>query len=535
MEKGILDKIKIYCDNSDEKHKITINTTQLDDLNFLTKEFFLKNPIIYDDSKIWWKWDNHDMKWYKVDETDITISFNGVFNLIDVRTTHLSSAKTMILNAIRNCARIFIKEFVQPVKDTWIVFKDIIIDIENNKQFPNTFEYFSLNSLPYNYLDSTDTSTPTIDGYFKDWVGTTPDGLDWTTTLKEMFAYCMLPSYPLEITFALHGSGSNGKSTCLDLLAKFIGEDNYTSNSLSALSNPNNRFATSGLHGKLACIMGEIDDTIIKSTKLLKELVSGKDPISAEFKGTKSFKFINYAKIIMATNNIPMTVDLSDAYYRRWIIIDFLKKFEPKGNINKQISNYELSNFARQLVFILKELLQKCKFTNEGSLLNKKNRYEQRSNPIQGFMDEFCVKDHNSLIPVFEFYDNLDPYLVNRNYKKLSKKAVTQFMKQHLGVESKLHRIDENKNPWRCYEGIKWKDEKKIPNTIFNKESNIFENIDIINIKNLDDRLYTLDEIYEKFKSYTKDEVNDKIKKLKKIGDVCEIKSGIYRFKSGVL
>jgi putative DNA primase/helicase len=528
----IITKIKEF--NKIDKIKININTVQLTDINFMNNNFFLKNPIMYDDYKIWWAWNSSQMRWNKVDETDITISFNNIFNILDVKNTYLSSVKTMILNSLKNTSRIFKNNFVEKIKPYWVVFRDVIIDVKENRTFPNSFKYFSTNPIPYFFNNSDDTDTPVIDKLFEDWVGNSKDKKDWVKTLKQMFSYCMLPSYPIETTFVLHGSGNNGKSTCLNLLSNFIGYNNIVSSDLLALINPNNRFASSKLYKKLVCVMGEVDDTVVKNTGLLKKLVSGKDSINCEFKGKDPLDFINYAKIIMATNNLPMTSDLSDAYFRRFVIIDFDKRFKSNGLINLSIPEQEYENMARQLIPILKELVSKNEFENEGSIEDKKKRYIQKSNPIQGFMDEYCDLDPNGLIPVFEFFDNLEPYLSARNYKKLSKKAVSQYMKNMLGLELQMHRIGENNNPWRCYEGIAWKENAKVIISKYNSNTGTFNNIESLSMDSYSDKVYSKKELYKLFPNFDTKYITKKISELRKIGDLWEFKSGLYKFRCGI-
>ena len=415
MEKDIINEIEEY--NKNNKPKIFINSSQLNDVNFIEQEFFQKEPIIYDMYRIWWQWNKHLMKWEKVDDTQVTIAFNKIFYLSEYKNQYVSSVKSMIINALKNQSRIFQQKFIKEIKDTWVVFKDVIVDVATGERFKNSYKYFSTNPIPYNISNLDDTSTPTIDKLLNDWVGNNEGG-DWSKTLKELMAYTMLPSYPIEATFVLHGNGSNGKSTFLTMLARFIGYDNITSMDLESLTNSNNRFYTSKLFKKLVCVMGEIDDTVVKHTGLLKSLVSGKDSVSCEFKGKDAIDFINYAKIIMATNNLPMTADLSDAYYRRFIIVDFYNKFEANGLVSKSIPEEEFENLARQLIPLLQNILKKYHFENEGDLAYKKKRYEERSNPIQAFIKEYCDKDENGYIPVFEFAENLEPYLSTRKDRK---------------------------------------------------------------------------------------------------------------------
>ena len=54
------------------------------------------------------------------------------------------------------------------------------------------------------------------------------------------------------------------------------------------------------------------------------------------------FDDINYAKLIIATNNLPATTDKTMGFYRRWMIIDFQSIFRSK-DILKDIPEEEYS------------------------------------------------------------------------------------------------------------------------------------------------------------------------------------------------
>lgn len=534
---SLQEKMKRYNAKKLE-NRIRINLVELDDKEYMVNNFFLKNPIIYDDNKNWWKWDDKKMKYVLCsDDIEITMKFNYCFDLLDTKTVHSSSIRSTVLNSLKEASKVFYDRFVKKIKPHWVVFKDAIIDIETGETFKNSPEYFATNVIPYNYKNSKDTDTPNIDKLMNDWVidKEKDDDKDWVRTLKEIFAYAMLPSYPIEDIFVFYGEGRNGKSTCLNLLTDFIGFENTTSVEFDMLINPNQKFVTSNLYKKLVCIMGEIDDLVVKNSKRLKSLVSGKDPTVAEFKNKTPFQFVNYAKIIMATNYIPSTTDLSDAYARRFVILDFPNKFEANGNIVNKITEKEFSNLARQLIPVLRQIYADNHLTNEGTIEEKKERYHKRSDPVQAFINDCCEMDINGEIPVWEFYDNFMIWKEKRNYPNMTKKSVSQFIKSNLGLESVL-KVPKNfpDKRWRYYQGIKWnKDNFKVEVDV--TEDGIFENKESLDLEKLDSKLYTLEEVYEKFKSYPKEEINEKIKHLKKAGHITEVTNGKFRFEKGIL
>ena len=133
--------------------------------------------------------------------------------------------------------------------------------------------------------------------------------------------------------------------------------------------------------------------------------------ISFVFYALFFFFFNDTATTEIYTLSLHDALPICDAYYRRFIIVDFYNKFEAKGLVSKSIPEEEFENLARQLIPLLQNILKKYHFENEGDLAYKKKRYEERSNPIQAFIKEYCDKDENGYIPVFEFAENLEPYL----------------------------------------------------------------------------------------------------------------------------
>jgi len=137
----------------------------------------------------------------------------------------------------------------------------------------------------------------------------------------EASGYTLIPSCHLEKFFMLIGSGANGKSVLLTVLAELIGREYTTAVQPSQFEN---RFQRGHLHGKLANIITEITDAQLKS------LVSG-EMTTAERKHKDPFDFTPFAKHWFGTNHLPHTRDFSDALFRRATILKFNNKFENKN------------------------------------------------------------------------------------------------------------------------------------------------------------------------------------------------------------
>ena len=140
---------------------------------------------------------------------------------------------------------------------------------------------------------------------------------------EEMLGAVLLKHNRYQKAFLFCGKGSNGKSTILDLIKKFLGSGNYATLSLEEVTG---RFNKILLEHKLANIGDDIDNVTIKDTGTLKKMIAG-NAITVEDKGEKGYTLELYATHIYSANEIPRSFDKTDGFYRRWLIIPFNAKF----------------------------------------------------------------------------------------------------------------------------------------------------------------------------------------------------------------
>ena len=421
------------------KNKIPINVfTKFEQ----AKRFNEIQPIFFDKSGMFWLWNNQIKCWEISDDVDI-------LNMISETTGKdviSSKSRTEILNALKQEGRLKIP---RPIEKTWIQFKDKIYDIKTGKSFEATPNYFVTNPIPYEV--SHDPQTPVIDKIFEEWVGK-----EYVKTLHEIIAYSLLPDYPMNRLFCFIGAGMNGKSCFLNLLKKFIGDQNVCSTELDTLLS--SRFEITKLHKKLVCLMGETNFNEMNRTSILKKL-TGRDTIGFEYKNKNPFQDINYAKIMIATNNLPTTTDKTIGFYRRWLIIDFPNEFSEKKNILDDIPEQEYNNLATNCVIVLNSLLEERNFTNEGSIDERMKKFEDRSDPLEKFMKEFTIEDYDGYIWKFEFEKRLNEWCKENGFRHLSELIIGKKMKQK-GVEQIQKQADwltdGQRKYFRSWMGIKW-------------------------------------------------------------------------------
>ncbi len=401
-------------------------------------------PLFYDKYSLWWLWNLKETKWEIVDEVDI-------LNMIADSTGEdviTPKNRTLILNSLKQEGR---KKVPIPMKSTWIQFKDKIMDIETGETFNAGPEYFATNPLPWRLHPEKIEATPNMDRIFEEWVGK-----ENVKQLYEILAYCMMPDYPINRLFCFIGSGMNGKSKFLELLRNFVGGNNCCTTELDTLLT--SRFEITRLHKKLVCMMGETNFNEMSKTSILKKLTGG-DLIGFEYKNKNPFDEKNYAKIIIATNNLPTTTDKTEGFYRRWMIIDFPNKFSEAKDILAEIPEEEYESLALKCSVILKDLLKQRSFTNEGSVEERKEKYESKSNFIETFLREATIEDVNGYITSADFFKRFSAWCKENRHREMSETSVGIAMKK-AGIEQEKRYFqwlyDGKGGQLRCWTGLKW-------------------------------------------------------------------------------
>ena len=354
-------------------------------------------------------WNPEQYKYKICDDIDLRIALENMFNMKGL--TIENKVKSVYLDSFKSIGR---EHLPKNPSAKWIQFKDKVFNLETRKMFSVKSDYFFTNPVPWELGETV--KTPVMDKLFVEWVGE-----DKVKMLYELIAYCLYRDYPLHFIFCCIGVGRNGKSKFLQLLSKFVGYVNCTSTELDLLVS--SRFEPAKLHKKLVCLMGETNAGNMSKTSMLKKL-TGQDMIGFERKNKTPYDDINYAKIVVATNGLPVSEDISEGFYRRWIIIDFPNKFsDTEGDILRTVPEVEYNNLARKCVDILPDLLERGYFDGQESVEERIRKYQLASNPLPEFIKKYCVEDNSMEGMVFykTFYMSYLEYL-----KKINKRFVTK-------------------------------------------------------------------------------------------------------------
>ncbi len=193
------------------------------------------------------------------------------------------------------------------------------------------------------------------------------------------------------------------------------------------------------------CEMHEISHKQLKDTSTFKKLTGG-DMMRFEFKGKDGFDDYSFAKLIIATNKLPESPDKSKGYFDRWCIIDFPNTFEEKPGLLDCIPEEEYEHIARKCLKLLMNLLETGKFTKEGEPEERKQRYEERSSPINDFLKGYKQSGESGSveIPLWEMHEDYCVFLAERNYRKASRQETAKLLRNRGYLIDRKHIIKED-------------------------------------------------------------------------------------------
>ena len=265
-----------------------------------------------------------------------------------------------------------------------------LLNIQSKELQPHTPEHLSLVQMPTEYKP--DAECPKILEFFNEVLR--PDEVE---VMFRLIGYCLHENCEYEKAAMFYGTGANGKGVVIRIIERFLGEDNCSHRSLQHLDT--NRFAVADVCGKLVNTFADLKSVKLSETGNFKMLVSG-DSISGEHKFENSFKFRNFAKLIFSANEIPESDDKSDAFYRRWLIFHFDKKFvggkEDTKLLEKLTTPDELSGLLNKALTGLQELIDDGGF-HDKDIEDIRRDYEEHTNDVNTFLYRECLVDITNL------------------------------------------------------------------------------------------------------------------------------------------
>ncbi len=294
---------------------------------------------------------------------------------------------------------------------------------------PHTPNLFSTLQLPYEYRENE--KCPHWLQYLGEVQQDSPENIE---SLQLMFGLCLVPETRFNVAFYLYGEGGTGKSVCLHILTKLIGEHNVCVVPLHRLSE---RFSLYPLTNKLLNVVGESPHQtkygeLTAAENRLKEITDGA-LIDVERKMQDGYKARAIARCVFATNNLPLFSDRSNGLWDRLRIIPFKTRIRGTKMENNNL-RFELESelpgiFLWALDGLRKlEKLQRFPDTSEGINI----REEQRSvcDHERTFLTENYAFEIRCLSETKIVYERYRDWMENNGYQGLGDARFSQAVKR---------------------------------------------------------------------------------------------------------
>jgi len=326
-----------------------------------------------------------------------------------------------------------------------------VFNIETKDFLPHSPDFRMLVKLPVTYVP--DAFPVKFDAFLRQIVAEENIPL-----MYEIIGYCLYRNYSHHKAFMFIGEGANGKSTFIDIVRRFLGDDNCVNIPLQELEE--SRFAKGNLYRKLANLSPDLSSRAMKTSGTFK-MATGGDALTVDKKFKDMFTFTNYAKFIFSANRIPSSPDDSNAFFRRWVIVNFPNHFEgataDKLLKEKLSTCEELSGIFNASVCGLKHVLNNGGFTAEQTMEEAREIYTRLSDSVAAFvMDKVEPAGGDSQVAKKKMLETYNEYCRTMKYPAVSDVTFYKRMNTQIRFEESQRRLDGI--PTRVWIGIKLKE-----------------------------------------------------------------------------
>lgn len=235
--------------------------------------------------------------------------------------------------------------------ECYINVKNGLIDLlakERYKQIRHTSEIFSTSQIPVD-LDR-GAQCPKFKQTLNDFFISDREMVELT---RQLMGYCLGPSTKAGKMFILRGASSTGKSLFAEILSDIVGRDNVSNQEFKKFSG---QFGPYQIVDKNLNVSTEADNSgrFAIDVENIKKIVTG-DTIMVEGKGKNGYSYKPHVKLMVATNFFPKVADISEAFRRRLIMLEFEQRFtdDPhEGEMKRNVNLYEELQTELEGIFV---------------------------------------------------------------------------------------------------------------------------------------------------------------------------------------
>ena len=212
--------------------------------------------------------------------------------------------------------------------------------------------------------------------------------------MQKAFGYALTGDVSEQAIFLLYGTGSNGKSTMLNVFAELL--DGYAQSTSSDTfmqkknDSVNNDIAR--LKGARFVSAIEMEEGKRMAESLIKSMTGG-DKLVTRFLYGEYFEYIPQFKVFLAVNHKPMIKDTTHSIWRRIKLMEFTNTFTEK----ERDRNFPAKIMATELAGILAWAVQGCLWWQQEGIQDPDRireatqEYREEMDSFSHFFDECCI------------------------------------------------------------------------------------------------------------------------------------------------
>lgn len=272
----------------------------------------------------------------------------------------------------------------------------------------------------------------------------------------EFLGYLLRPTTKYQKAFMLVGEGANGKSTFLSMLTELLSPRNVSNVALQDLVG--NRFAAAELQWKLANIYADLPSSGLEESDVFKAVVAG-DTIKVERKFGHPFKLRPTARLIFSANDLPRSRDLSNAYFRRWIIIPFPNTFEgaaaKKGLLSELCTDEARAALLLRAIKGLRRLEEQQEFSACPSVQAACQAYRTQCDSAYEFLTTAIERDQDFSLGKSKIYERYTEWCSSAGiHNPVSQRAFNKRLQEVFRVAEKRDTLGR-----RVWPGLRLRDD----------------------------------------------------------------------------
>jgi len=315
----------------------------------------------------------------------------------------------------------FLKKHIKPSDEVLINLKNGTFVINSNEFYIRNFDHNDFLRYQLQFEFNNEAKCPIFNNFLDRVL---PDKQQ-QNILAEYIAYVFIKhkTLKLEKCLVLYGKGANGKSVFFDIINELLGPENLSSFSLQSLTNESG-YQRASLGAKLLNYASEISSHMDSS--YFKQLVSG-EPIEARLPYGSPFILEDYAKFIFNANELPRDVEQNEAFFRRFIIINFdttIPEEERDPYLAQKIIKDELPGVFNWVLAGLTRLLNQKNFSVSEIIKKTILDYKMNSDSVNLFLEDHLYETSTiNEIGLHALYLSYNKHTVASGYKAASKRV----------------------------------------------------------------------------------------------------------------